>query len=246
MSWRQRTFVSSSTGSSADRRRVAAVIVAGGSGRRFGAEVPKQYVELAGVPVLARAVRAFRAHPRVNTIVVVLPAPDAERPPEWLAGPAIEVVAGGEERGDSVWNGLSRTPADAEVVLIHDGARPLVDADVIDRVIDAVGPDEGAIAALPVADTLKRVDGDGRIVGTQDRAGLWQAQTPQGFPREAILDVYRHAREAGVRGTDDASLCERFGLAVRTVLGSPYTFKVTHPADLQMAEALLVARGDRA
>jgi 2-C-methyl-D-erythritol 4-phosphate cytidylyltransferase len=235
---------SSIESSEAGRPRAAAVIVAGGSGRRFGAEVPKQYLLLAGEPVLLHTVRAFETHPSIHSVVVVLPPADADAPPRWLRETGARIVAGGEERGDSVWNGLCAAHA-AEVILIHDGARPLVSHDVIDRVIAAVTPDTGAIAAIPVADTLKQVGAEHVIAATQPRAGLWQAQTPQAFPRTMILDVYRDARNNGVIGTDDASLCEHFGRRVRVVDGSAFNLKVTRPDDLHIAEALLRVQAAR-
>jgi 2-C-methyl-D-erythritol 4-phosphate cytidylyltransferase len=228
--------VSSSTASSAER--ASAVIVAGGSGQRFGADRPKQYLDLAGEPVLSRAVRVFVEHAHIGAVVVVLPAQDAANPPDWLARLGVEIVAGGAERGDSVWNGLCRTPERADVVVIHDGARPLVAPALVDRVLAGVGPASGAIVALPVADTLKRVDGARQILATEPREGLWQAQTPQAFPRSLLLDVHERARRLGLRGTDDASLLEHFGHPVRVVEGSPYNLKVTRPADLALAEAL--------
>lgn len=220
----------------------AAVIVAGGAGRRFGGPVRKQYLEVGGEPVLLRAVRPFLEHPRVGPVVVVLPPADLDSPPAWLARPGVELAAGGAERGDSVHAGLLRVPAGVGVVLVHDGARPFVTAEVIDRVLDACTPTAGAIAALPVADTLKRVDADGRITATADRAGLWGAQTPQGFPRAALLAACERARAEGASATDDAALFERYGGTVRVVPGDPTNLKVTVPADLLLAEAIAALR----
>ncbi|HEV2149013.1 MAG TPA: 2-C-methyl-D-erythritol 4-phosphate cytidylyltransferase [Longimicrobiaceae bacterium] len=217
--------------------RAAAVVVAGGSGRRMGGAVRKQYMEVAGEPILLRAVRAFVRHPGIGAVVVVLPPDDAASPPAWLAELGVTVVAGGEERGDSVWNGLAATAEDVEVVLVHDGARPFVTAETIDRVLE--GARSGAVlAALPVTDTLKEVREDGTVAATPDRARFWQAQTPQGFPRAVLLEAHRRARAEGVRATDDAALCERYGIPVRVVEGAPDNLKVTRPADLPVAEAL--------
>ncbi len=223
--------------SSPERPAAAAVVVAGGSGRRLGGPVRKQYLEVGGEPILLRAVRPFLLHPGIGSVVVVLPPDDAASPPGWLAALGVRVVPGGEERGDSVRAGLLATPEDAEVVLVHDGARPFVGAEVIARVLEAArsGP---ALAALPVTDTLKEVGSDGVVVGTPDRSRFWQAQTPQGFPRELILAVHARAREEGVRATDDAALCERYGIPVRVVEGAAENLKVTRPADLAVAEAL--------
>lgn len=215
--------------------RAAAVIVAGGSGRRFGGPIRKQYLEIGGEPVLLRAVRPFLHHPRIASVVVVLPPDDVDDPPRWLADLPVVIVAGGVERGDSVFNGLMAVDAEADRVLVHDGARPFVTAEVIDRVLDAEG---GAIAAVPVTDTIQRVDADGVIVDTPDRAALWQAQTPQGFPRAALIDAYRRARAEGVAATDDAAVFARYAGPMRVVMGAHRNLKVTRPEDLPVAEVL--------
>jgi len=223
-------------------RRAAAIVVAGGSGRRVGGSVPKQYLEIAGEPVLLRALRPFLDHPRIARTIVVLPPGDAMDPPSFLRGLPIEIVPGGAERGDSVWSGLQSVEEDdgIDAVLIHDGARPFATRGVIDRVLDAcVGG--GAIAAVPVTDTIKEVASDGTIAGTPDRARLWQAQTPQGFPRLGIARAYRLARADGVAATDDAALFERYVGPVRVVMGSHRNFKVTQPGDLAVAGALALA-----
>ncbi|NNC33094.1 2-C-methyl-D-erythritol 4-phosphate cytidylyltransferase [Longimicrobium terrae] len=214
--------------------RVAAVIVAGGSGRRFGGPVRKQYLSIGGQPVLLRAILPFLRHPRIERVVVVLPAEDVEPPPAWLQGMGIVLAAGGAERGDSVRAGLALV-ADCDRVLIHDGARPFIDRDTIDRVLEAEG---GAIAAVPVTDTIKQVDESGAITGTPDRARLWQAQTPQGFPCAAILHAYDRAAADGFAATDDAALFERYAGPVRVVMGSPRNLKVTRPEDVAVAEAI--------
>ena len=229
-----------STASSAERPRAAAVVVAGGSGTRVGGPVRKQYLEVAGVPVLLRAVRSFLDHPRIDRVIVVLPPEDVDQPPFWLSDLDLTIVPGGAERGDSVWNGLEALSDDVDLVLIHDGARPFVSAEVIDRVLDA-SADGGAIAAVPVTDTIKEVGADGVIAGTPERARLWQAQTPQGFPRAALVDAYRQARRDGVAATDDAALFERYAGLVRVVMGSHRNLKVTRRADLAVAEALALA-----
>lgn len=222
--------------------RAAAVVVAGGAGRRFGGPIRKQYLEIGGTPVLLRAILPFLHHPRIASVVVVLPPDDVADPPPWLASLDVTIVAGGAERGDSVLHGLRAVSEDADRVLIHDGARPFVSIDVIDRVLDAEG---GAIAAVPVTDTIQQVDADGVITSTPDRAALWQAQTPQGFPRAALLEAYARARADGLAATDDAAVFARYAGPVRVVMGSPRNLKVTRPEDLPLAEAL-AAESDRA
>jgi 2-C-methyl-D-erythritol 4-phosphate cytidylyltransferase len=148
------------------------------------------------------------------------------------------ISVGGKVRGESVRNGLEDLPDECKVVLIHDAARPLATPSMIDRVVFEARSGRGAIAALPVVDTLKRVDAAGLITGTVDRANLWRAQTPQGFPREMILRAHQAARDAGVDATDDAALCERIGEPVVVVRGSERAMKVTDEADFARAEAL--------
>jgi 2-C-methyl-D-erythritol 4-phosphate cytidylyltransferase len=217
--------------------RAAAVIVAGGAGTRLGGHVRKQYLQVGGEPVLLRAIRPFLHHPHITSVVVVLPREDVEHPPVWLASLDVAIVAGGAERGDSVLNGLLALPEDVTHVLIHDGARPFVFIDTIDRVLDACA-EGGAIAAVPVTDTIQQVDRDGVITATPDRAALWQAQTPQGFPRSALLDAYHRARVDGVAATDDAGLYAHYVGPVRVVMGAYANLKVTRPEDLRIAEAI--------
>jgi 2-C-methyl-D-erythritol 4-phosphate cytidylyltransferase len=218
--------------------RAAVVVPAGGAGERMGGDRRKQYLELAGEPILLRSLRVFLDHPDFHWIVVALPAEDMASPPLFLPQ-GVTVVAGGATRGDSVRFGLDAVPDSAAVVLVHDAARPLVTRAVVDRVLAAAATGVGAVAAVPVADTLKRVDQEGRVVETVERSNLWQAQTPQGFPRDMIVDAYRRAGEQGVTGTDDAGLVERYGGRVVVVAGDPGNLKVTRPEDLEMAETLL-------
>lgn len=226
---------------SSPEERAAAVIVAGGSGRRIGGAVRKQYLEVAGIPVLLRAILPFLNHPRIHQVVVVLPPDDAAAPPAWLAAVPDRIVAGGAERGDSVRNGLAAVWDDVDFVLVHDGARPFVTREVIDHVLGAAP--RPSIAAIPVTDTIKQVGDDGRITGTPDRGLLWQAQTPQGFPRDGLLRAYDRALAEGVAATDDAALYERYVGPVRVVMGSYRNLKVTRPEDLVVAEALALASG---
>jgi tRNA threonylcarbamoyl adenosine modification protein (Sua5/YciO/YrdC/YwlC family) len=224
--------------------RAAVVIAAGGAGRRMrgaGDGVRKQYLELLGEPVLVHSLRPFLAHPEVGWAVVALPAEDFAGPPAWLTGldPRITLVAGGAERGDSVRLALEAVPEEAEVVLVHDAARPLVTHEVIDRALEAALTGVGAIAAVPLADTLKEVDSEGRITGTPDRRRFWRAQTPQAFPRRLLLDAARRAVTDGYQATDDAALVEHYGGTVVVVEGAPENLKVTTPVDLLIAEALL-------
>lgn len=221
-----------------------ALIVAGGSGRRFGGELPKQYHDLLGRPVLRRTVEAFLAHPGVNGVRVVIDPACRDLYDQAVVGLDLpEPVAGGASRQDSVRNGLESLAREAPGrVLIHDAARPLVDADTISAVIAALDDHAGAIAAVPVADTLKR-GADGLVGATVDRNGLWRAQTPQGFRFAEILAAHHAA--AGLELTDDAAVAERAGLPVALVPSREENFKVTTQDDLiRAAQALSLALAD--
>ena len=222
-------------------RDVGVVIVAGGSGTRVGGEELKQFRWVAGKPMLLHSVQTFMARPDVGMVVCVLPQRYAGDPPPWLFQCDVDrllVSIGGRTRGESVANGLDDLPDEAQIVLVHDAARPLVDEGTIDRVVTSVRAGTCAIAALPVVDTLKEVDGDGLIVRTVDREALWRAQTPQGFPRQIIVDAHRRAARDRISATDDAALCERLGIPVRVVRGAERALKVTEGADFARAEAL--------
>jgi len=229
------------------REPVAVVIPAAGSGRRMGG-LRKQYLELAGEPVLLRTLRPFLAHASVRWIVVALPEADAADPPAWLRDldARVTLVAGGVERVDSVRRALEWVPDAAEIVIVHDAARPLLTAALIDRTLGAVDDGQGAIAAIPIADTVKQVDDAGVITATPDRGMLWRAQTPQAFPRALLVDAYRAFADAGAdAATDDASVVERHGGRVVVVDGDPENLKVTEPADVIIATALLARREGR-
>ena len=230
-------------------RDVGVVIVAAGQGTRIGSDTPKQFLEIAGIPMLLRAIRPFARHPAVAHIAVVLRAADAVAPPEWLlphVGNMLSVVAGGTERADSVAAGLAALPAACELVLVHDAARPFVDALLIDRVISGARAGHAVVPALPVTDTIKETDAadPGRVARTVPRDNLRRAQTPQGFPRRMLEDAHAAARSRGPRGgrsaTDDAALVEQAGGTVRLVTGDPGNLKVTTPEDLALADYLAV------
>ncbi len=220
------------------------VVVAAGQGSRLGGEVPKQFIPVGGVPVLLRAVRPFAGHPDVARVVVVLDPARAARPPEFLAdltGPDLTLVAGGRERSDSVAAGLRALPSTCEIVLVHDGARPFVERRVIDAVIAHARSGEGAVAAVPVSDTLKEQSADDptRVIRTVSRDRLWRAQTPQGFPRRLLEQAYERGTRSAA--TDDASLVEACGAVVRLVPDSSRNLKITTRDDLALAEALAAA-----
>jgi 2-C-methyl-D-erythritol 4-phosphate cytidylyltransferase len=222
-------------------RDVGVVIVAAGSGSRVGGDELKQFRWVAGKPMLLHSVQSFQRRGDVGMVVTVLPKRYAGDPPPWLFQSDLErllVSVGGSERSDSVLMGLEDLPPEISIVVIHDAARPLVTDATIDAVIAEARKGHGAVAALPVVDTLKRVDATGRIVETVDRRGLWHAQTPQAFPRAMIDEVYAKARAANVRATDDAALCEQFGYEVVVIPGSERGMKVTTDPDFARAELL--------
>lgn len=225
-----------------------ALLVAAGSGERLGAGVAKAFAILAGEPLLFHAARAFvRAEAVTGVVVVVPPQPDPlftrdvtallER-----AGVVDPVVCpGGGTRQESVSRGLECCPASSELVAVHDAARPLVSARLIDRTIAALVPPWDAVApGLPVAETLKLVDPTRHaVLRTIDRRGLWRVQTPQVFRRVTLARVHARVATPADAATDDLSLVERAGGRVRLIEGEPRNLKVTYPGDLELAEALL-------
>jgi 2-C-methyl-D-erythritol 4-phosphate cytidylyltransferase len=220
---------------------VGVVIVAAGAGVRAGPGEPKQFRPIQGVPLLLRTVRPFTSHPGVGMVVVALPAGFAARPPDWL-GPLVSerllLVAGGATRADSVRAGLGALPAWVGVVLVHDGVRPFVSRNTIDAVIRTARTGVGAVAAVPLSDTLKEVAVPPRIARTVRRDGLWRAQTPQGFPRHMLERAYAALGPGDAAPTDDAALCERAGLPVEVVPDQASNLKVTTADDFRIAEAM--------
>ena len=211
-----------------------ALVVAAGRGTRAGGALPKQYRELGGRAVLRWSLERFRQHPRVGAVRAVIHPDDRALYDAAAAGlDLLPPVHGGASRQDSVRLGLeSLTNIKPQTVLIHDAARPFIDEATISRTIDALSQVPGAIVALPVADTIKRGE-TGRVAGTVDRAGLWRAQTPQGFRFDAILAAHRAA--VGAELSDDAAVAERAGLAVALVPGSEMNTKLTSEDDLRRA-----------
>ncbi|MDH5556222.1 MAG: bifunctional 2-C-methyl-D-erythritol 4-phosphate cytidylyltransferase/2-C-methyl-D-erythritol 2,4-cyclodiphosphate synthase [Alphaproteobacteria bacterium] len=216
-----------------------AVIVAAGRGHRAGGGLPKQFRLLAGKSLLYRSCVAFLSHSRVDAVRVVIHPDDAELYAESVAGlDLMPPVHGGATRQESSRNGLeSLIELAPKSVLIHDAARPFVSAGTIDRVLDALTDTPGAIAAVPVTDTLKNAGPDIRVAGTVEREGLWRAQTPQGFRYSEILRAHRE--QASQSLTDDASVAEAAGLAVMLALGHEDNFKVTTEDDFARAERML-------
>ena len=223
-----------------------AVVPAAGVGARMGAGKPKQYLQLAGRAVLAHALAPLLAEPRIEAVVLVV-APGDET---WrgIVGdhPKLLVAPGGEERCHSVLSGLRRLgdrAAPGDWVVVHDAARPCLTGVDLGRLLDAVGEDPvGGLLAVPVSDTLKEGDADGRAGATVPRDGLWRALTPQVFRYRVLLDALEAALEAGRLVTDEAGAVEALGLRPRLVPGSAANIKITGPEDLDLAAAILEAR----
>ena len=222
---------------------VSVIFPAAGAGRRMKADRNKVLLELSGVPILLRTLRRFSAVPAVAELIVVVAKDEiafvegmlekAQGLKPWC------VVQGGAERQYSITNGMAHLAADADIVLVHDAARPLVSLAAIEAVIFAAREKGAAIAAVRAKNTIKVVGEDGRVEATPSRASLWEVQTPQGFRREILERAYEKAAQDGFLGTDDASLVERIGEAVFVVESDYGNLKITTPEDLWMAEALL-------
>lgn len=229
------------------RRRVWAVLPAAGRGSRFGGDVPKQYLEAGGAPLIAHALDAVLAHPAVEGAMVAI-APDDARWPGWTSrrGKPVLTCAGGGERAASVLAAVHALPdavRDDDLVLVHDAARPNLHVGDVANLIDAaMTGDDGVLLAAPVRDTLKRADIDRRCIGTEPREHLWRALTPQAAPRGLLARALAQAQADGIVVTDEAMALERMGLQPRLVEGREDNIKVTTPADLALVEFLLARR----
>jgi 2-C-methyl-D-erythritol 4-phosphate cytidylyltransferase len=219
------------------------VVPAAGRGARVGGEVPKQYLPIAGKPMLMHTLERLAAHPRIAGLMVVLEAGDA-RWPKWLTfdEKPVATTIGGAERADSVLAGLCALRdkmEESRFVLVHDAARPCVRAADVSRLIEQGIPAGGALLATPVRDTLKRADAKGRAIATEPREARWRALTPQLFRLGELVQALESARDAGIAVTDEAMAMERAGHRPLLVEGSEDNIKVTTPADFALAEFLL-------
>jgi 2-C-methyl-D-erythritol 4-phosphate cytidylyltransferase len=223
--------------------KTVAIIPAGGSGRRMESETPKQYLLLAGLPVLVHTLKAFNLSAVVDEIFLAVPErdiPDVRRDIVLKYGisKAVLVLAGGDRRQDSVSHALAHVRDEQGIVIVHDGVRPFVSGELIDRAVAAAVECGAAAVGVPVKDTVKETDAAGRVIRTVAREGLWLTQTPQAFRREIILTAYRRAAADGFYGTDDASLVERMGTPVRMIPGDWKNIKLTTPEDLRLGEVI--------
>ncbi len=220
--------------------RVGVAMPAAGSGLRMGG-ARKPFVELAGEPLLLHALRPFLADSRVVSIAVALSETDAENPPGWISelDPRIVILKGGETRGASVARAIAVLPEDVTVLAVHDAARPLLSAELVRSCIDLAAEGTGAVAGCPAVDTMKTVDDEAIIEATPDRSRIWHAHTPQVFPAEMLRAAYRNGAETA---TDDAALVEANGGRVQMVDDGGLNLKVTRPADMVLAEAVIAGR----
>ena len=222
-----------------------AIIVAAGSGRRFDAEKPKQFFELAGKPVIVHTLLAFENCASIDEIVLVLAENEINDFRQTRTRGDFSklktVVAGGETRAASVWNGIKEISPNTEIVAVHDGARPLVTPEEITRTIEKARETGAAILVAPVTDTIKEITGD-KIIGTIERTHLRRALTPQCFRVEILRRAFEEFKDLNESATDESFLVEKLGVAVSIVEGSPRNIKITVPEDLILADALLKNR----
>ena len=225
---------------------ISAIVPAGGRGVRMGSNVPKQFLALGDVPLLVHALQTFESCSIISEIVLVVPEDDCAYchdhiVPIYGLKKISRVVGGGRRRQDSVLNGVQVTNPTSDIVVVHDAVRPFVTERMIADVVKAARKHGAAIVAIPLRDTVKRVNFDGLIEETLSREKLWAAQTPQAFQRDILLRAHEQGETDGVDATDDAFLVERMGLPVGIVQGSFDNIKVTRPEDLQMGQAILAA-----
>jgi 2-C-methyl-D-erythritol 4-phosphate cytidylyltransferase len=223
--------------------KAAAIITAAGIGKRMGAGRPKQYLEVAGKPIVVHTIERFMGADGIEQLIVTVPPGDEASFESDIAKPLglsehVEVVAGGERRQDSVRNGLARVADGIDVVLIHDGVRPFIRRETIGEAMRAAQDEGACIVAMPLKETIKFVDGSEYIDQTVDRAPLWGAQTPQSFRLDVIRRAFEEADAADFVGTDDAMLVERIGKPVKVIRGDYNNIKITTKEDLEIAEIL--------
>ena len=221
---------------------VCAIVPAGGSGTRMGGTVPKQFQSLNGKPILYHTIKTLQNCETISEIILVVPEKEYETAnTDWLGKLEIvkKVVIGGEKRQDSVYNGFCEVSQNTEIVLVHDGVRPFLSQKMIADSIDAAREYGAAITAIPVHDTIKRVDTSGLVSQTIDREGLWRVQTPQAFRYSLLLDAFNKAKSENFYGTDEGALIEHLGEPVKIVEGLEQNIKITRPEDLELSKAFI-------
>ncbi len=227
--------------------KVSALVVAAGSGKRMGAEVPKQYLPIYGKPLVVHTLERIALCKSIDEIVVVVPEGDERKMEEyiekWRVDKIEHIVAGGPRRQDSVFRGLKKVSENVEIVIVHDGVRPLISVSKICELIVAVREYGAAVLAVPLNDTIK-ICRNNWIEKTLDRKDVWRVQTPQGFKKELIVRGYEKAFEEKIDVTDDASLIERLNHPVRILRGEDTNIKITTSEDLRLAE-LIISRKEQ-
>lgn len=226
--------------------RTDALIAAAGKGRRMGGKVKKQFISLAGMPLLLYTLKAFEEFEGIEHIHLVLDGGDFEYCrreiiQKYGIKKVIQLVPGGDRRQDSVWNGLKAMEGHCDTVIVHDGVRPFVSAGIFTRLLEAMEDVQAVVTAIPAQDTIKRVDGSGNVLDTLQRNTLFHIQTPQGFRYDVITEAYKRAIEEGIWGTDDAYFVERMGIQVKVIEGSSFNIKITTPEDIALAHCILKA-----
>jgi len=227
-----------------DKCYVSLVVVAAGKGTRMNMNINKQYINVGGIPILARTLNVFDALNYIDEIVLVVHCDDVLYCKEKIIGEnnykkIKSVVTGGETRQESVFNGLKEVSQNSDIVLIHDGARPFVDEDSVARCIEAAKQYGVATVAVPVKDTIKSADSEDFVHSTLDRSVLWSIQTPQAFRYDIIMDSHKQAQKDGFIGTDDTVLAERLGNKIKLVMGTYNNIKITTREDLIFAESIV-------
>lgn len=214
--------------------KVCAIIPAAGQGARMGGPVPKQFLQLNGKPVLQYTLDAFEKCGVVDSVILVMPEKDvAGGRANWLGhGIVRDVVVGGAQRQDSVYNGFKSLPSSTEIAVVHDGVRPFLSPEMIRQTVEAAALHGAAITAIPVSDTIKQVTARGFVERTIDRSGLWRVQTPQAFRYDLLMEAFKNASAKSFYGTDEGALVEFLGKEVKVVTGSELNLKITRPEDL--------------
>lgn len=226
-------------------KKVSAIIVAGGSGKRMGMSIKKQYILLNEKEVLAHTIEKFNNCACIDEIIVVVSEEEIESTMKNIIKKygyqkVTQVVAGGKERQDSVYNGLMNTDNEAEYVMIHDGARPFIKEEIINKALDAVKEKKACVVAVPVKDTIKVADNASKVIEhTPNRETLWSVQTPQCFDKDMLVSAYQFANEANLTVTDDSMLVEAYGKKVYIVEGDYTNIKITTQEDLIIGKAIL-------
>ena len=221
--------------------KVGAIIPAAGRGKRIGASVPKQFLEIQGRPLLHHTLTVFASCKLIDYVVLVMPRADVnEVGKDWMNKYKIvqEVVVGGEQRQDSVYNGFNSLEKGTDIVVVHDGVRPFTTPQMITATVEAAQQYGAAITAIPVSDTVKQA-ADGFVKQTVSRDGLWRVQTPQAFQHGLLQQAFKKAKKDSYYGTDEGSLVEYLGERVKIVPGSELNIKITRKEDLVLGESLL-------